>query len=132
MRSQACASLGAVPDLGAPSSYLTLASGAAVYSCDGDELGRVEHVLAAPEEDIFDGIVLDTSVLPGGHRFCDADQVEEIFERGVLLKLDRGSAEALPVPTENPAAMEENPADEPDSELESKLKRAWELISGKG
>ena len=121
-----------MPDLGQPSSYLTLGEGAQVYSCDGEEVGTVEHVLADSDADIFDGIVLDTTVLPGGHRFCDASQVEEIFERGVLLKLDRGAAEALPVPSENPAAMEENPADEPDSELESRLKRAWELISGKG
>jgi hypothetical protein len=121
-----------MPDLGQPSSYLTLAKGVTVYSCDGEEIGRVEHVLAAPDEDIFDGIVLDTSVLPGGHRFCDASQVEEIFERGVLLKDDRVSAERLPEPSENPAAMDENPADEPDTDLESKLKRAWELISGKG
>jgi hypothetical protein len=121
-----------MPDLGQPSSYLTLAKGAVVYSCDGEELGRVDHVLAAPDEDIFDGIVLDTSILPGGERFCDASQVEEIFDRGVLLKLDRASAERLPEPSANPAAMGENPADEPDSAIESKLKRAWELISGKG
>jgi hypothetical protein len=121
-----------MPDLGQPSSYLTLTKGAVVYSCDGEEVGRVEHVLAAPDEDIFDGIVLDTSVLPGGQRFCDADQIEEIFERGVLLKLARGSAEGLPEPSENPATMGENPAEEPDSDLEAKLKRAWELISGKG
>jgi hypothetical protein len=121
-----------MPDLGQPSSYLTLAKGAVVYSCDGDEVGRVEHVLAAADEDIFDGIVLDTSVLPGGERFCDAGQIEEIFERGVLLKLDRESAAGLPEPSENPATMDENPAEEPDSDLEAKLKRAWELISGKG
>jgi uncharacterized protein YrrD len=121
-----------MPDLGQPSSYLTLAKGADVYSCDGEEVGRVEHVLAAADEDIFDGIVLDTSVLPGGQRFADANQIEEIFERGVLLKLDRESAEGLPEPSENPATMEENPAEEPDSDLEAKLKRAWELISGKG
>lgn len=121
-----------MPDLGQPSSYLTLARGAVVYSCDGEEVGRVEHVLASPDEDIFDGIVLDTSVLPGGQRFADANQIEEIFERGVLLKQDRGAAEGLPEPSENPATMSENPAEEPDSDLESKLKRAWELISGKG
>ncbi len=119
-------------DLGQPSSYLTIAKGARVYSCDGEELGRVEYVLADPEEDIFDGIVLDTSVLPGGERFCDAAQIEQIFERGVLLKLEHSAAERLPQPSENPTAMSENPAEEPDSELESKLKRAWELISGKG
>ena len=50
----------------------------------------------------------------------------------MLLKLDRESTERLPEPSENPAAIGENPAEEPDSELESKLKRAWELISGKG
>jgi uncharacterized protein YrrD len=119
------------PDLGQPASYLVLTEGAAVYSCDGEQVGVVEHVLAEPEIDIFDGIVLDTSVLPGGHRFVDADQVEEIFEKGVLLKADRAGAEALPEPAENPAAMEADPTDEPDSKLEQRLHRAWELLSGK-
>src|SRR5690349_18927766 len=95
-----------MPDLGEPSSYLNLGKGAECYTCDGEKVGEVEHVLAAPDEDIFDGIVLDTSVLPGGHRFVDAEQVEEIFERGVLLKIDRLGAEALPEPTANPAVMQ--------------------------
>jgi uncharacterized protein YrrD len=121
----------AAPDLGQPSSYLTLGAGMPVYSCDGQEIGKVEQVLAAPDLDIFDGIVLDTSVLPGGHRFVDADQVEEVFERGALLKLDRAAADALPEPKANPAAMEADPAEKPDSKLEQKLHRAWELLSGK-
>jgi uncharacterized protein YrrD len=120
-----------MPDLGQPSSYLVLEEGAPVYSCDGDEIGKVEHVLRDVGSDIFDGIVLDTSVLPGGHRFADAEQVEEIFERGVLLRCDRAASEQLPEPSENPVAMEADPAEEPDSGLESKLKRAWELLSGK-
>jgi uncharacterized protein YrrD len=122
-------------DLGAPSSYLTLGGGAAVYSCDGEKLGSVEHVLADPDSDIFDGVVLDTSVLPGGHRFVDASQIEEIFERGVLLKIDRRAADQLPEPGKSPAAMEVGPdelADEQDSGLKRKLSRAWDLISGKG
>jgi uncharacterized protein YrrD len=118
-------------DLGAPASYLTLRQGAPVYARDESELGKVEHVLADPEVDIFDGIVLDTSVLPGGHRFIDADQVQEVFERGVLLKLDAAAAEALPEPKANPTAMEADPAEQPDSGLERKLHRAWELLSGK-
>jgi hypothetical protein len=85
-----------VEDLGAPSSYLELRKGAECYSCDGERLGKVERVLAAPEEDIFDGLVLDSSVLGGGRRFVEAADVEEIFDRGVLLKLDRGAAESLP------------------------------------
>ena len=45
--------------------------------------------------------------------------------REVLLKLDREAAEGLQEPSENPAAMRADPAEKPDSALESKLKRAW-------
>jgi hypothetical protein len=124
-----------MPDLGDPSSYLTLRKGADVYTCDGQKVGKVEHVLAVPEKDIFDGIVLDTSVLPGGHRFVDAPEVEEIFDRGVLLKIDRQQAERLPQPGDNPAALEVTPDDLAETDgggLKQKLRRAWDLISGKG
>jgi hypothetical protein len=122
-------------DLGKPSSYRSCDAGLAVFSCDGEQVGRVEHVLADPDTDIFDGIVLDTSVLPGGHRFVDAAQVEEIFERGVLLKVDRRAAEALPEPSENPAALELGPDDlaqRDEDALRRRLKRAWDVLSGKG
>jgi len=122
-----------MPDLGEPSSYLLLGKGAAVYSSDGEKVGDVEHVLADEERDIFDGIVLDTSVLPGGHRFVDADQVAEVFERGVELKLDRQAADGLPEPAPNPAAMELTPDDVSDGDegvIKRKLHRAWQLISG--
>jgi hypothetical protein len=105
-----------------------------VYSSDGERLGKVDHVLADPEVDVFDGLVLDTSVLPGGQRFVDAEQIEEIFERGVLVKLDRAEAERLPQPSEGAAAMEVGPddlAEGNESELKRKLARAWDLISGK-
>jgi hypothetical protein len=124
-----------MPDLGEPSSYLALEKGAEVYTCDGEKVGNVEHVLSVPEEDVFDGIVLDTSALPGGHRFVDADQVEECFERGVLLKIDRAAAEKLPEPSPNPGVLEVGPDElsEPEhSELRKKLGRAWDRISGKG
>ena len=120
-------------DLGSPSSYLELGKGADCYSCDWEKVGVVEHVLAAPDEDIFDGIVLDTSMLPGGHRFVDADQVDEIFERGVVLKIDRQESENLPEPGPNPAVMEVTPDDvseEDEGVLKRKLHRAWQLISG--
>jgi uncharacterized protein YrrD len=123
-----------VEDLGEPSAYLMLEPGPPVYSSDGEEVGRVEHVLADQADDIFDGIVLDTSVLPGGQRFVDAQYVDEIFERGVLLKIDRAAAEALPKPSANAAAMEvsaDDVSDRDTSELRRKLGRAWDLISGK-
>jgi uncharacterized protein YrrD len=123
-------SLGLVEDLGQPSSYLTLAQGTPVYSSDGENIGAVEHVLAAEDEDIFDGIVIDRSVLPGGHRFVDAPHIEEIYDRGLVLKLDRAAADALPEPGENPAVMDADPAEAEESELTRKLRRAWDLISG--
>lgn len=118
-------------DLGAPASYLTLEPGVPVYSSDGKELGKVAHVLAEPDADVFDGIVLDTSVLPGGHRFVDAPEVEEIYERGVVLRLDSAAAERLPEPTASPGVLDVNPADAEESDLGDKLRRAWDRISGR-
>jgi len=126
------AMLGTVDDLGRPSSYLALAEGVPVYSSDGAEVGKVEHVLSNPQIDIFDGIVLDTSALPGGHRFVDAPQVDEIYERGVVLKVDAATAERLPKPSGGAASLEVGPDDMAPEELKDKLHRAWDLISGKG
>jgi hypothetical protein len=117
-------------DLGEPSSYLTLEPGARVYSSDGQALGSVEHVLADPGLDVFDGIVLDKSVLPGGHRFADAPQVEEVFERGVVLKITAAEAESLPEPSANPGTLEAGPDDMARGDLGDKLRRAWDRISG--
>ena len=123
-------------DLGAPASFLTCADGTPIYSSDGEKLGEVEHVLADADTDIFDGIVVDRSVLPGGQRFVDASQIDRIYDRGVVLTIDAAAARSLPEPSENPAAMETTGEDfverEWDDELEAKLKRAWDVISGKG
>ena len=123
-------------DLGAPSSYRLLAEGTPIFSSDGENLGEVEHLLADEETDIFDGIVIDRSVLPGGHRFVDASQVDEIYERGVVLSLDAAAAQRLPEPSANPGMLEVTGEDfverEWDDEIEVKLKRAWDRISGKG
>ena len=118
-------------NLGQPGSFLTLTDGTPVYTRDGEDVGRVAHVLAEPKIDIFDGIVLDRSRLPGGHRFVDAAHVGEIHERGVILAIAASEADQLPEPTENPAAMRADPAEPLASELERKLRRAWELISGR-
>jgi hypothetical protein len=123
--------LTAMENLGAPSSFLVAQAGIPVYSSDGKKLGEVEHVLFAPGEDIFDGIVLDTSILPGGRRFVDAPEVGEIYERGVVLKIDAAEAEALPKPSAGPGSVEVGPGDMVKGGND-KLRRAWDLISGKG
>jgi hypothetical protein len=121
-----------VADLGAPASYLTLEEGVEVYSSDGSSVGRVEHVLADPDLDLFDGFVVDTSVRPGGHRFVDASQVDEIYERGVVITLDAAAAEGLPEPSANPGEVEVGPDDMTPDDFHDKLRRAWDRISGKG
>ncbi len=119
-------------DLGQPSSYLALQKGVRVYSSDGKDLGRVARVLAAPGLDVFDGFVLDTTVLPGGHRFVDGPEVAEIYERGVVLKIDAAEAERLPAPSANPAAMSVNPGDLVKGGLHGPIRRAWDRFSGRG
>jgi hypothetical protein len=118
-----------VDDPGQPISYKTLAAGTPVYSSDGEKVGVVAHVLSAPEEDVFDGIVLDERKGPGGHRFADADDVETIHERAVTLKLDAVACRSLHAPSENPAVMKDDPA-EGAHKVTDKLRRAWDLVSG--
>ena len=73
------------------------------------------------------------SWLPGGLRFADASLVSEIYERGLVLNLASRDAEQLPEPTENPGSLEVTGVEDVDrSELDEKLRRAWELMSGKG
>jgi hypothetical protein len=120
-------------DLGAPSSYLVLEPGIEVFSRDGEKLGEVQYVLADDEENVFDGIVIDVSWLPGALRFADAQQVAEIYERGVVLGLSSADAERLPEPTENPGMIEVHGIEDVDrTELREKLRRAWGIISGEG
>lgn len=120
-------------DLGSPGSYLTLATGTRLYSSDGRELGRVTHVLAEPGVDIFDGLVVHGPGPLGGHRFVDAADVEGVFERGVVLKLDaEAAARRLHDPSGEAIDPEGGPRETLTEELLLKLHRARELISGRG
>lgn len=118
-------------DLGETASYLTLEKGARVIASDGEDVGAVEHVLADKDVDVFDGIVFDAQLGPGGWRFADAELVADVYERGVVLTVDAEAARALPEPTENPGALTSHgEEDAPPSELQRKLQRAWDRISG--
>ena len=122
-------------DLGNQIAYLALESGVPVFSADGDEIGVVDHVLEDDREDVFDGIVIahrDEHHHLLGHRdphvFADADQIDAIYQRGVVLKLSTADAAGLPRPSANPAVMRVDPAAPP--ETHAKLRRAWDRISG--
>jgi uncharacterized protein YrrD len=103
-------------DLGAPVSYLVLADGTPVYDRAGDFVGTVEHVLADEREDIFHGLLLKT---PDGHRFARSDQVDGIFERGVIVAVP---AEQLAEPAADAAARAA------DESARDGLRRAWEWL----
>jgi hypothetical protein len=114
-------------EAGDPISYIALEEGTEVRSADGQRIGKVAHVLADVEDDIFDGIVINED---GGHRFADATLVDEIRTSAVTLTLDAEACGSLPEPSENPAAMEAGPDDTVDEGMRDKLRRAWDLISG--
>jgi hypothetical protein len=118
-------------DTGLPISYEVLEAGTRVCSSDGEVLGKVAHVLSVPEEDVFDGIVIAVHDGPGGHRFADANDIGAIHERAVTLKLDAAACSDLPTPSANPAVMHDDPAGSGGSALSHKLRRAWDLVSGK-
>jgi uncharacterized protein YrrD len=118
-------------DLGEPASYLVVSAGTPVYSADGEQIGKVSHVLAAADEDVFDGIVIGEHLFGHEHRFADADEIDAIFDRGVVLKLDRDACAQLPKPSANPAVMHDDPAESQSEFRRQKLTRAWDLISGK-
>jgi hypothetical protein len=118
-------------DLGEPTSYLAASKGVPVYSRDGERLGRVVRVLSAPNLDMFDGIVFDTTAGPGGHRFVDAPEVDAIYERGVVLKIDASEAASLPAPDANPGALSVNPADLVGGARPGFFRRVWSAFSGR-
>jgi hypothetical protein len=117
-------------EYGNPSSYLALQAGADVVTSDGTTVGKVEHVLADPDADVFDGLLVDIKTGPGGMHFVDADQVDEIYEGAVVLKIPADEVEGLPKPSPSPASMESHGVEDTESPLQAKLHRAWDLISG--
>ena len=83
-------------DLGAPISYLTLEEGVPVYASDEAKVGKVGRILADFELDVFEGIVIETHVLPPTSRYLDAEHIAELHERGVVLGIDSETVDGLP------------------------------------
>jgi hypothetical protein len=81
--------------MGDPVSWLLISRGWQVMSADGHEIGRIEQVTGDHDRDIFDGLVIATSVL-GKPRYVPAEQVGSIEEGVVHLSLGRDEADALP------------------------------------
>jgi uncharacterized protein YrrD len=117
-------------DLGSPISYEVLAPGTPVYSADGERIGKVSHVLAAEDLDVFDGVIIGEHAFGEDHRFADADDIEAIYEHGLVLKLRHAECGQLPTPSANPAVMRDDPGESRAEIRHEKLRRAWDRISG--
>jgi hypothetical protein len=82
-------------DDGLPIAYEVLERDVPVYASGGEQVGTVDHVVSAPEEDIFHGIVVRTG---RSAHLIPADDVESLHERGVHLRIDAGAVEQLEPP----------------------------------
>jgi uncharacterized protein YrrD len=96
-------------DEGLPVAYKVLEEGVPVYASGGEQVGTVDHVVAAPEEDIFHGIVVD---VPGhGRHVVEAPEIASLHERGVDLEISRDEVLARPGPHGGAAVYGEDPGE---------------------
>jgi hypothetical protein len=94
-------------DEGLPISYQLLDKGVPVLARGGEQVGTVVSVLSAPEEDVFHGLLIDTS--QGGIRFVPADSIGALHEHGVDLRIDSTAAMALSGPEHDAPVYDESP-----------------------
>ena len=111
-----------MPDEGLPIAYRVLERGIPVLSRDGDLIATVDHVVAAPQLDIFHGLVISSPRL--GKRFVPAEDVASLHERGVDLRIAAAEVAELPAPGGAAAQYTEDPA-------ESKWEHWARRLSGK-
>jgi uncharacterized protein YrrD len=109
-----------VIDLGAPTSYLSLEKGTPVLSRQHQQVGTVHVVVADDGADAFDALVIQEDERL---RVALAEEVESIYQHGVILALDTKACQRLPEPTPEPVAV-------PEGSVRVRLRRAWELLSG--
>jgi hypothetical protein len=95
-------------DEGLPIAYEVLEKGVPVLASGGEQVGTVHHVVAAPEEDIFHGLVIATAQ---GRRFVTAADVASLHEHGVDLKIDSAAAQSLPEPGGGAPVYDEDPGE---------------------
>jgi hypothetical protein len=79
---------------GDPVSWLLIEPGWRVVAAHGEEVGRIEEVTGDSGADIFDGLAIAFSML-GDQHYVPSEQVGEITEGTVHLKLDRAAIEKL-------------------------------------
>jgi hypothetical protein len=81
-----------VPD---PISWLVLEPGHKVVTTDGEGLGTVKEVLGDNVADIFDGLLVTTSVLGMDEQYVPAELVESIDTDAVHLTISAAESDRL-------------------------------------
>jgi hypothetical protein len=83
--------------------YTAVQRGTAVYASDEVKVGKVDEVVDNYREHILDGIVIET---PDGElRFVDGPEVQQTFERAVILNIPAQEAAELPPPERAPGTF---------------------------
>lgn len=84
-----------------PVSWLVIERGWKVVDAVGEEVGEVEETVGDSNADIFNGLTIAKGLFSHG-QYVPAEQVEEIVEGSVRLKLRAAEIERLPEYEEPP------------------------------
>jgi PRC-barrel domain len=115
-------------DLGPPIAFIAVREGTPVYDADRERVGVVEEVVADEQAGIFEGVVVHTLPLPGRHVVADAEQIEGLYERGVLLSVVRS---ALRGSDRQARAHGSDGEEQLENPVQAALRRVWDRISGR-
>lgn len=74
--------------------WLALESGTAIHSSDGEQIGKVDQVIADRQKDIFSGITFKPGVMSNAV-FIPADSIENLTKSSVHLSLSKDETDAL-------------------------------------
>jgi hypothetical protein len=105
-----------------PIAYQLLDTGVPVVTSDGVTLGNVASVLAAEEKDIFHGLLISTG---DGLRFVGADQISQLHEHSVDLRIDAEAGAALPGPEHRAPVYSELP------DQQQPWRHWWHVFTGR-
>jgi uncharacterized protein YrrD len=112
-------------NLGAKIAFTAVREGTPVYDAGGARVGVVDEVIADTTVGIFKGIIIHTAPLPGRHLVADADQIDALHERGVLLCVERSALRAQR--RDAATAADAESALEPP--IHAAIRRGWDRIT---
>ena len=91
-----------------PASWFLVEPGMPVHGSDGAEVGTVTEVVGDEDKDIFNGLMVRARLL-GSSRYVPSEQVGEIVDGRVTLKLTKDEFDALGEFEEPPESAEIEP-----------------------